>query len=513
MGKKKKRYVIVSFLIFIFIHICDIRVVSAEDNFNVVIPVNAGETSVRYTEYISDTEGPMGFSVNDGKAYVLDSENERILIYSPDGYVDEIEFGFYSRQFELVNNELFVIDYFDSKLIRYTMAGVKKGEYSLEGIEDDYIEKITVVDDIPAIITRTGRVLAYNSAEGEFSDEVDSGLLQTTIRTYMYNGCQVREVKQNLEYGYTVTTSEIGTDYLYIEKVISKKKVDGQTDSFFKINLNGWVIFPEQYIYYDEEELYVMYGFEDKLVIQKAIFQDQYTSELMQMSETAKQGSVDFGKSRNTITVSGDKTSLSRVDVIDRAEEMRTITWTLNAGHKIAVSNATLPKFVADAVPGSILSGIPYCWGGFFGVSDTSSVGSYGGKFSTEIIREFFSSGGRTIMYMAGNVNGNTSGYVGRTIGVDGSGFISFCYGLPFKEYTGSLMKHYYQVDLEDLQAGDMLVSTTAGHSMLYVGRNGNDYVVYDCNSTITTGRVLKRTVSETYILNKKYEGRSPWEP
>ncbi len=455
----------------------------------------------------------MGFFVNDGKAYVLDSENERVLIYSSDGYEGEIELGFYSRQFELVNDELFVIDYFDNKLIRYTLTGIKLGEYSLQGIEAGYIERIAVVNDVPAILTKTGKLMAYDFTEAQFVDEIYSELHQADIiRTYEYNGCTVREVTQDLGYGYTVITSEIGTDYLYAEKVISKKKADGQTDSFFKINLNGWKIFPEQYIYFDEEDLYIMYGFEDELVIQKAIFQDQYASDLMQLTEKAKQGASAIEQHMNSLDILGDKTLLSRVDVIDRAEEMRTITWTLNAKHKVAVSNATLPKVVADALPGSTFTGIPYCWGGFFGVSDTSSVGSYGGKFSTEITKEFPSSSGQTTMYMAGNVNGSTSGYVGRTIGLDCSGFISSCYGLSTKEYTGSLKNNYYVVELEDLQIGDMLVSTTVGHVMLYVGRDGCDYVVYDCNSSDATGRVLRRTVTEAYVIENDYVGRSPWQ-
>ena len=293
MGKKKKRYVIVSFLIFIFIfiHICDIRVVSAEDNFNVVIPVNAGETSVRYTEYISDTEGPMGFSVNDGKAYVLDSENERILIYSPDGYVDEIEFGFYSKRMALVEDTIYVVDYFQNKLVEYTKEGEMVAGYGIWFCESENVMEITKVDGELVVISRDGMMNAYDSAFDRFWVNVGHKSMNTAqVRTYEAYRCNIREVTNVLGDGYTMITSEIGTDHLYLEKVITRENAEGEITGYYIPVLGSAAVYPEQTLYIRDGELYVMYGREDSVTIQKAEFQAEYESTLPELCARAREG-------------------------------------------------------------------------------------------------------------------------------------------------------------------------------------------------------------------------------
>ena len=293
MGKKKKRYVIVSFLIFIFIfiHICDIRVVSAEDNFNVVIPVNAGETSVRYTEYISDTEGPMGFSVNDGKAYVLDSENERILIYSPDGYVGEIELGFYSKRMALVEDTIYVVDYFQNKLIEYTKEGEMVAGYGIWFCESENVMEITKVDGELVVISRDGMMNAYDSAFDRFWVNVGHKSMNTAqVRTYEAYRCNIREVTNVLGDGYTMITSEIGTDHLYLEKVITRENAEGEITGYYIPVLGSAAVYPEQTLYIRDGELYVMYGREDSVTIQIAEFQAEYESTLPELCARAREG-------------------------------------------------------------------------------------------------------------------------------------------------------------------------------------------------------------------------------
>ena len=293
MGKKKKRYVIVSFLIFIFIfiHICDIRVVSAEDNFNVVIPVNAGETSIGYTEYMKGTEGPMGFFVDDGKAYVLDSENERILIYSPDGYVDEIELGFYSKRMALVEDTIYVVDYFQNKLVEYTKEGEMVAGYGIWFCESENVMEITKVDGELVVISRDGMMNAYDSAFDRFWVNVGHKSMNTAqVRTYEAYRCNIREVTNVLGDGYTMITSEIGTDHLYLEKVITRENAEGEITGYYIPVLGSAAVYPEQTLYIRDGELYVMYGREDSVTIQKAEFQAEYESTLPELCARAREG-------------------------------------------------------------------------------------------------------------------------------------------------------------------------------------------------------------------------------
>ena len=175
-----------------------------------------------------------------------------------------------------------------------------------------------------------------------------------------------------------------------------------------------------------------------------------------------------------------------------------------------------MPKCISDAPAGRSFQGIPYCWGGFFGVSDTPTEISYGGKFSDKI-DTVFSDG---TMYMAGNIQSRTAqgdrqGHVSKTIGVDCSGFVSSAYGLSRKQSTSDLIStnNYYAVeDLKNLKMCDILVSSTEGHVYLFTGmKDEKTYVVYDCNSNSETGKVLKREITAEHLKNYNYVGRSPW--
>ncbi|MDE7297952.1 MAG: C40 family peptidase [Lachnospiraceae bacterium] len=115
---------------------------------------------------------------------------------------------------------------------------------------------------------------------------------------------------------------------------------------------------------------------------------------------------------------------------------------------------------------------------------------------------------------MAGNISGATPSYVGKTIGLDCYGFISSVYDLSKRESASTLenTSNFYAVDLAKLQIGDMLISSKEDHVYLYVGMKDEDtYIVYDCNSTNSTGKVLKREIPAEHIKAYEYVGRTPW--
>ena len=70
-------------------------------------------------------------------------------------------------------------------------------------------------------------------------------------------------------------------------------------------------------------------------------------------------------KNNDKNTNAADKISLSRSEVISRAESMRSYYWVLNAKHKVVRESTSLPKVVQDATVERSFQGIPYCWGGF----------------------------------------------------------------------------------------------------------------------------------------------------
>ncbi len=263
---------------------------SAEESFYVTIPVNSGENSVGYTKYISDTEGPMGFFVDDGKAYILDSENERILIYSPDGYEGEIELGYYARRMALVEDEIYVVDYYQEKLVQYTKEGERGAEYTLGLYESGEVAGVTKVDGVLALISRSGSMNAYDPVVDEFCVGVGDSTRDVQVRTYEANRCTIREVTAELGDGCTMITSEIGADYLYLEKVITRTNADGEITGYYEVDIGSSVVFPEQTIYVGGGEVYLMHGGKDAVTVKQAEFQPDYDSKLPELCAQAREG-------------------------------------------------------------------------------------------------------------------------------------------------------------------------------------------------------------------------------
>ena len=101
--------------------------------------------------------------------------------------------------------------------------------------------------------------------------------------------------------------------------------------------------------------------------------------------------------------------------------------------------------------PGEDNVGMPYCWGGFTSLAE----------FEEQLAQPLFAGH----VPLRGNARGSNN-----TVGVDCSGYVSRCWGLPTKQSTRSLGKLCYELDdYSELLPGD-IVNRFDAHVVLFAG-------------------------------------------
>lgn len=140
--------------------------------------------------------------------------------------------------------------------------------------------------------------------------------------------------------------------------------------------------------------------------------------------------------------------------------------------------------------PGKVNRGIPYNWGGNSDLAEFQK-GISEGKF-------------------AGNVPElRTNGVSKSCLGVDCSGLVSNCWGLPKKISTrdfGAITEPLS--DFSELEKGDILL-LPGSHVMIFVRFVENGFIQI-IDSTRKTGRVMERRLSLEVLSGNGYRGYKP---
>ncbi|MBR6562866.1 MAG: hypothetical protein IKK70_02885 [Clostridia bacterium] len=217
---------------------------------------------------------------------------------------------------------------------------------------------------------------------------------------------------------------------------------------------------------------------------------------------------ISFTKEQDAVQNRSTSGFPKRAEVEARAIAMANMQWTVKANHLQHADDVSLPSYVGAASAGNILTGIPYCWGGFHGLDENDNWM----KFSDVVLLS---------NQTAGNVNCNTPGHRSRTIGLDCSGFVSSAY--KFEEKVDSENFHNYgtEISFDELKPMDFMCAS--GHHIMlyhshYVNQEGKIIVnVYDCvtksYSNNVVGKVSFRQESFDAIDAKNYKYYTPWNP
>lgn len=196
---------------------------------------------------------------------------------------------------------------------------------------------------------------------------------------------------------------------------------------------------------------------------------EQYVSPLAEISEPAA-----IVEQTNALpTVLG---TISRVEVLQIADTYHTdFSWTCTAANLASLTNWTKPRYVSGA---GTYTCMPYCWGKWNSPSE----------FTTGL-----SNGGRV-----GNIS---TTFLASTYGVDCSGFVSRCWNLDQRYYTGSLPSLCSQLTYSSLQDGDLLNKHVAnsdgtweGHAILFEKVQGSVFVCYESTTLNSYDRVAHTT-------------------
>jgi len=206
--------------------------------------------------------------------------------------------------------------------------------------------------------------------------------------------------------------------------------------------------------------------------------------------------------------------SRTRQNVLNSAEAMRTLQWTLRT-HNMGWVNVyedgqmiyTRPAYLSGKTNGSLIYGIPYAWNKMNGLVNDEAHGLY----------RFIDCVGQSQ-----NVTGNVSSQnlSTPTIGLDCSAFVSSAYGLTNKVnsarfYSGTNVDTWYPaVQWKNLQSMDMVVKN--GHVLLFKQWNQYNVSFYTIESiakndgTSEDGKVLTRLVYVNDLKNSDYICRRP---
>jgi cell wall-associated NlpC family hydrolase len=141
--------------------------------------------------------------------------------------------------------------------------------------------------------------------------------------------------------------------------------------------------------------------------------------------------------------------------------------------------------------PGVPAKGMAYKWGGFdtpesflHGLRDGKKAGDIANSYKIRLDNDAISKG---------------------SVGVDCSGFISRCWGLPKHYSTRDFPTISDPIAWDDMQPGDIILKK--GHVLMYAGRQGGYIIGYE-SGPIPTWRVRRCAIHIDYL---KKDGYSPW--
>jgi len=167
----------------------------------------------------------------------------------------------------------------------------------------------------------------------------------------------------------------------------------------------------------------------------------------------------------------------SRADMIATAKTFAAYTWTCGAPNLQA---SCAKNYRSDWKAGQRITGLPYCWGG---------------ADSPEVFQQKLGKG------LAAGAH-SRNGVLSCAAGIDCSGFVCFCWGLPRHPYGTSTLrtiagKPKYNW-FTDMKAGDALCKP-GSHVVLFTGYN-TDGTIDICEASGSAARVVCHKIRWSYV-------------
>ena len=514
--RKVKKSIALTIVLCFFMSLAGIQVFAIEklnnDEFDTVleIAIGNGTQEIGYIEFPEGNRGPEDFCIYNDIFFVLDSVNSKIMLYNKDNWVRNIYIpeSLYAGKLYVTESKLYVLDLLADCIYIYDYDGNIISTYLLpmdDNIPNSWFIHDMYEDNDNFIIESVNYDKyiyvnnSFNMVNSNYRKATDNDVEYYRNENFLVN--EQNKIDLNIigEYdlGVIGVKSELNPNSISIdvETTIREYNKDGDVEGYALVQSDNWYSSPRRFAQVNEGDTYLMQCLSDKVLIQKVSFNVSYESKI---SDSITEDTTTQAQTLKTYKTS----AYSRSEVMTRAGSMTGIEWTVKAGHKKIRSgyNVTIPSSVGSI--GTTVTGIPYCYGGFFGL-DANSNSGHTGRFVDKI--NVNAPDGA--LYTAGNTNGSTEAYVPYTIGIDCSGYVSSAYGLTSKMGTTGIYTDFKSIAESELQYGDLMCDP-GNHVVIFVSRTSDGgYSIFDSSGPV--GKAAARTVTSTYLNG--YEPLTGW--
>lgn len=409
--------------------------IEGKDNIVLTVGIGSGNGELKYSDTMQGAgEGPEAFTVTDDETiYIVDNINKRVNVYKGGKFLYDIAtpYTIYVRSIVVSQELIYLMDYDAGKIYALDAKGDVAKEVTIpENMESYLMRKLYVRDD--------DSVWLYyeNKTSGNSNRGVDHSYLVDVFEM--------------------VDTSVIAGEYTV------RKYSNGKCEGIAPVDLGGYYFMPNNVLEVSEAgDLYQIKCYANKVQIIKKAFVniDNFKSNIDSIKKAAlalEAESSDVATKAITANAPNDMST-----TMDKAIDCCLLSWSYkstNASNPDS-SKVTTPDYLVSASKPSDQKGIPYCWGGFDGLSTSSS--SSWSSFSDAMSKNKF----------AGNVNTSTTGYQSGTAGFDCSGFVASTAGFSSKLSTTNLASSDYTKSISSSSRSlyDMYVKSGT-HVLYYVG-------------------------------------------
>lgn len=482
--------------------------VSEKDKVVLTIEIGSEEGQLKYSDSMEGGgEGPEAFTVTaDEIIYIVDNVNKRVNVYKDGKFLYDIAVPYitYVRSVVVSQEKIYLMDYDDGAI------------YVLDS-EGNLAEHITIPDHMESYLMRklyvqdNGDVWLYyeNEVNGKSNRGEDCSYLvenlaedeETYIEGFVKDENHTYSIAARNSHSALISTKTsdslecrlIGdvqvsaSEFLADVKILDidenncvfvdifeminapivageytvRKYVDGECIGIAPIDLGGYYFMPNNVIEVSEDgNLYQIKCYADKVQVLKKVFieTELFQSNINNIKEEVLALEAEPSSSYAVTAVNAPN---NQIDTMNAAMNCCDLSWTYKSdnANNPSSSTVTIPDYLVNVSKPSDQKGIPYCWGGFDGISTSSSTSW--SSFSDAIDKNKF----------AGNVNTSTSGYQSGTAGLDCSGFVSSAAGFTYKLSTSNLASSTYttSVSLSERAIYDIYVKSGT-HVVYYVG-------------------------------------------
>ncbi len=471
---------------------------------------------------IGGGEGPEAFTVTeDGSIYIVDNINKRVNVYYNGNYMKDYKIPYiaYVRSVVVSKEMVYLLDYDAGIIYKTDLEGNlvqeifipkdmekhlmlklykdKEGRVWLLDCENNSFlvnelnsDQITVftgfskdgidIYDISKMEAKSALISSKNSEIEITTDEMLGGLEVLNIDN---NGCL-----------YISMFEQIKTSIVCGEFTV-KKYQNSKCIGIAPIDIEGYYFMPNNILEVtDNGDLYQIKCTKNQIQILKKKFlsTDVFQSNISEIKEEMLEEQAIEDQNEVLIKATKANAPNNMSTTMDNAIDMCLLYWTYTTNNDNNPNPSTIstPDYLVSVSKPSTQRGIPYCWGGFDGLSTSSSSSwtNFSGAMS----------------YGAFAGNDNCSGYYkSGTAGLDCSGFVSSAAGFASKLNTTSLASSTYTTDISDPSTRELydIYVKSGSHVLFYVGQYGSG--IYSREATTSGDEKTKLyTRSATYLAS-----------